>query len=219
MTTNRFPCELEGWNIVLRGNFNPAIFQPMWFAKHELISMAEAEDARIDIIRPELTNFRVGSMQLLVTLDKFQLDTATAEMAEVLKDLVLGTFHVLHETPAIQLGINRQLHFRMPSEEEWHQVGHKLAPKDLWTDLIEQPGTKSLVMQGKRPGASSQFIRATVQPSEPVRPGVFMGTNEHFEKPADRDIQWLLDTLRAEWTEAQTFAKHLGEEVIDRCLQ
>jgi hypothetical protein len=219
MSRYAFPAEIEGWNVVLRGHFNPAIFQPMWFVRHGLLSEPEAVEAKIKIIQPEVSSFSVGSITLLITLDKFQAAVATAEFAESLRDLVLGTFDVLHETPLGQLGINRDFHFRMPSVEQWHTVGHKLAPKELWAGLMEDLGTRAVVMQGKRTGAKSEYTRITIEPSGRIEPGVYVSSNEHFDKPKAENNRWLLEALKTEWAAAEANAKHIGHELINRCLQ
>ncbi len=219
MSTNRFPVELEGWSIVLRGNFNPAIFQPMWLVKHGLVFEEEAAAAKITVITPELAIFSVGLMTLLITLDKFQVAVTSAEASEAIRDLVVGTFHILNETPLTQLGINRDLHFKIPSIEQWYTVGHRLAPKEIWSGLLDDLGTRSVVMQGKRRDASSEYVRVRVEPSARVRPGVYVGNNEHFVKAPNEASEHLLDVLRAEWASAQASAKRVAEELIARCLQ
>jgi hypothetical protein len=216
---SKFPVELEGWNIVLRGNFNPAIFHPMWFGKHGLISDEEAATAKTELVTPEVASFSVGLFTLLVTLDKFQVSVASAEASEAIRDLVIGTFHILKETPLDQLGINRDIHFRMASSQQWHTVGHKLAPKEIWSGLLEDLGMRAVIMQAKRAGAPSEYVRVTVEPSTRIDPGVYVGSNEHFTKRTDQTPEQLLDTLRDEWAPAQSSAKHVAEELIARCLQ
>jgi hypothetical protein len=50
-------CELEGAGIVLVGSFNPSIFQPKWLASKDIIGVAEGEEAKIQIISPEISSF------------------------------------------------------------------------------------------------------------------------------------------------------------------
>jgi hypothetical protein len=214
-----FAVELEGWNIVLLGNFNPVIFQPLWFAKHGLISDREAERAEIEIIRPELTSFKTGTFTLSVTLDRFQVDTTNASAAEPLRDLVIGTFKILQETPVTQMGINRHQHFKMSSFEDWHTVGHKLAPKKLWNELIDDPGMRSLSIQGIWKSSLSKYVIFTLQPSGNVQPGLYVGMNVHYEKPKVEAINWLLEALNQEWTTVQARAKKVAQTLISRCLE
>jgi hypothetical protein len=211
--------EMEGWNIVLLGNFNPTIFQPLWFAKHGLIGETEAQAAEVQIIRPELTIFKTGIFSINVTLERFQIDTVTAQAAEPIRDLVIGTFKVLQETPVAQMGINRHQHFKMGSVDDWHTVGHKVAPKTVWKDLIDNPGTRNLSIQGTLKDTSSKYVVFTLQPSTLVQPGVYVGMNAHYERPEGASIFWLLETLNREWAPVQLKAKTVAQTVISRCLE
>ncbi|MBI5478902.1 MAG: hypothetical protein HY906_08605 [Deltaproteobacteria bacterium] len=212
-------CEVEGLSIVLVGNFNPAIFQPTWLARQGLISDAAATNAEIDIIRPELTSFKVGGLKLLVQLDRFQAEAVTPDEAGRVRDLVVGTFRILEHTPVRQMGINRHMHFRMASETVWHAVGHRLAPKEAWKGLLENPGTRSLVIEGQRPGSPSRRFAVTVQPSQRVQPGVYIGTNEHYEASGDEGPAGLMEMLAAQFEPSQQYARQLAENLLGECQE
>ena len=119
--------EVAGISIVLLGSFNPAIFQPAWFAKQGLLPAGEAENAEINLIHPEFVSFTAGWLQLQVTQSQF-LASTTEDPLEALRDLVLGTFSLLRHTPVSKMGVNRDVHIRMPDESSWHAVGHALVP-------------------------------------------------------------------------------------------
>lgn len=69
--------ELGSANIVLRGNFNPTIMQPMWLARHEVISDEAAENAVVEVIHPEITAFTIDSLfTLRVEREGFKLCAA-----------------------------------------------------------------------------------------------------------------------------------------------
>jgi hypothetical protein len=212
-------CELEGWQVVLVGNFNPGIFHPAWFEKIGLISKEESLNAKIEIVRPEVSNFVVGSINVLVTLDRCQLDTSDPASSGQLRDIAIGSFRVLDQTPFKQMGVNHMMHFKMDSTESWHKVGHTLVPKGIWSDLIDTPGTLRVELQGVRKGSSAKSITVTVEPSKKVVPGVYVGTNEHFELSKDQESQVLIDVLNTQWDEIHKFARFLGEELLQRCLK
>ena len=117
-----FPCEIEGMSAVLVGSFNPAIFHPQWLARHGLVSEAEAEAANIEIVRPELSVFTVGLLRMVVEQVRLRVETTTAEASGPVRDLIIGAMHLLEQTPVSQMGINRAMHFKMPTEETWHAV-------------------------------------------------------------------------------------------------
>ena len=174
--------EMKGLSFVLRGNFNPVIFSPVWFAYERLIRKEEAEKAETQIIHPDVVTFNLDWVQLQVTRDIFSVQTMKEHYEEVLRDLVFGTFKLLKHTPLKSMGINRLEHFRIDTVEKWHEIGHTLAPKKIWNDLLENPGLNSMsITEGKRRDGLKGRIRVQVEPSTKVQPGILILVNDHFE--------------------------------------
>jgi len=207
-------CELEGAGIVLVGSFNPSIFQPKWLASKDIIRVAEGEEAKIQIISPEISSFSADWLVVQVMRERFSASTADPGHFEALRDCVASIFTLLEHTPITQMGLNRDMHYRMPSIEKWHSVGHMLAPKEFWNSILKGPGLESLVISGKREGSTAAKLRVTVQPSLRVQPGVFIGTNEHFEEQGDDAAQKLISVLKESWRDAQQYAKHVAEALL-----
>jgi hypothetical protein len=108
------------------------------------------------------------------------------------------------------------MHFRASSESEWHTIGHRLAPKQIWEGLLEHSGTSSLVVQGKRPGSPATHLRVTVQPSVRIQPGLFVGTEERFDGGGSDSPAPLVDTLQSQWEEGERYALYVAKEVLQR---
>lgn len=176
-----FSPAVEGVAIVLLGDFNPAIFQPAWFAAQGLLRNEEGIGASIELIRPEIVRFNLEWLQIEVVRDRFAAITVQGFSIETLRDLVVGTFRVLGHTPIRSMGINREVHVKSVSDEDWHTVGDRLAPKEIWRGLLDKPGMRNLVMEGVRDDGYSGYIRVYAEPSQRVRPGVFFRVNDHFE--------------------------------------
>jgi len=90
----------------------------------------------------------------------------------------------------------------MPSEEAWHAFGHRLTPKEPWAGILQEPGMRSLTMEGLRPDSLKGYIRVRVEPSVRVHPGVFININDHYEvKDAAtiRGCDEIIDILDREW--------------------
>lgn len=194
--------EIDGHSIVFLGSFNPQIFQPAWFSNQNLIRKEEAETAKIEIIHREVVTFSTDWFRLEVTPERIILSTNQSQYYEPLRDIVLGTFRILHHTPIAKMGLNRDHHFLMASEEAWHAIGHKLAPKDPWCSILEKPGMASLTMQGKRPDQYKGAINVRVEPSGRVKPGVFVLVNDHFELKEEESLQGaekFLEMLEVSW--------------------
>ena|ERR1700730_3679684 len=124
--TQRVP-EINGVSVVLIGSFNPTIFQPEWFARQNLLPQTEVEAEKISVLAPQVCDFNTERFHVQVTPERFiALSNPAANPAPV-RDLVLGTFYVLEHTPIQALGLNRQMHFPLQSEQLWHHVARPIA--------------------------------------------------------------------------------------------
>src|SRR5262245_11978654 len=121
--------KIQSVNIVLRGNFNPTMFHPSWLAANGLISNKEAEAAKVEIVALPIANFQTEWLQVTVTQDRFLMATSQEPFYEPLRDLVISIFNILNHIPLKVMGINRNFHYELESEEAWHAVGDHLAPK------------------------------------------------------------------------------------------
>jgi len=211
--------DIQGLSVVFLGDFNPKIFQPAWFAAQGLIRQQEAEEAKVDIIHPEVVSFSLEWLALQVTREQCALTTTQEPYYVVMRDLIVGTFNLLQHTPLHKLGINIDMHFRMDSEASWHAFGHRLAPKDLWQDTLKNPGMRSLTMEGQRPDAFRGYIRVQVEPSIKIHPGVYFRVNDHYEietlQPGTGSDA-MLDILQRAWGESLTRSNHIIATLLER---
>lgn len=194
------PPERDSAGIVLLGSFNPSIFQPAWLAAQKLIPQGEAETAKIEIIHPDLTSFSTSWLGLQVSKERFAAFTQSEPHYAPLRDLVLGVFRVLEHTPFNQMGLNREMHFRVESESLWHDFGHRVAPKEIWKPALNNPGLNSLTLQETRAGDLPGALFVKVEPSRQIHPGVFFQTNDHYELKR-HDPRALLNQLESAWHE------------------
>lgn len=212
--------KLESASIVLRGSFNPAIFQPRWFIRQDMLSEEAAEAADIQVVSPQVTAFAVNDIDIQVTHDRFVAATGDASLYEVMRDLVVGAFTLLKHTPLTMMGLNTTAHLQCTSKERWDQFGHTIAPKETWDDLLVKPGTRTLVLQGVRPDERPGYVLLKVEPSSQVHPGVFVDVNDHFESGSDEpgggwrvfseiiDKEWVASRARA-----SAMIEHIGKQV------
>jgi hypothetical protein len=129
----RIEPEIGGVSIVLRGNFNPSIFQPFWMARQGLVSEEAAAAATVAVIHPEISQFAIEPEFILnVQTDRFQISRATAPLVTI-ADLCCRIFgDILPHTPISQIGINRSVHFSVGSAEERDRIGKLVAPQGPW---------------------------------------------------------------------------------------
>jgi hypothetical protein len=208
--------DLASAAIVFTGSFNPSIFQPAWFSRQNLISNDEADAADVKILHAQVSHFESESFVVQVTAERFLAATKPTAHYAVLRDLVLGTFFILEHTPVTGMGLNRMIHFSMPSVDDWHAVGDKLAPKDGWSGILGgRPGLLTLEVQGARPDRADVVVRAKVQPSTRIQPGVYFETNEHYPALGAEPLKHLLETLRDRWDESQAYADQLANHILN----
>ena len=203
---------------MLIGSFNPKIFQPYWFSAHELIPESEAEAADVEIVHPEVVSFSTDWLQLQVTTDRFMALTLQEPYAGM-RDLVLSTFELLSHTPVQLMGLNRDVHYEMSSEEEWHSLGYRLVPRDNWENLLPRHvGMRSLTVEGVRPDNYLGYIRVKVEPSVKTQPGVYIQVNDHFQARDWKESEGcdqVMAILRETWEASSQRADALISGVLE----
>ena len=122
----RLILEVNGASVVLTGSFNPTIFQPEWFLRQNLLPAEECGKAEIKVIAPQVCEFQTERFIIQVTTERFAVLSKPDANPAPIRDLVAGTFFTLPHTPLKALGLNRDMHFVLPSEEAWHQVETRL---------------------------------------------------------------------------------------------
>jgi len=215
---SEWTCEVEGAGIILLGNLNPSIFQPAWLAAHDLIRKEESDAAKIGIIAPQIAQFALDWVNLEVTEGKFSASTTDPGYHEPLRDLVLGIFTLLEHTPLKKMGINRHMHYRIPSIERWHAFGDLLAPKNIWKQVLQRPGMAALTIQER--GIEEEGLRTEVnvrvEPSTQVHPGIFISVNNHHEDSSTDAPKILMSILRDRWLELQAYSAKIAWHLLEK---
>lgn len=191
----RIEPEISGVAIVLRGSFNPSIFQPFWMARQGLITDEAAASATVGVIHQEISQFAVESEFILnVQSDRFQISRATAPLIPV-SDLCSRIFgDILPHTPISQLGINRSVHFSVGSVRERDRIGKLIAPQDPWgefgsgfnsDDPLKLGGLQTMTMINKKVSdREAGWIQARIEPSQSIgkgETGIFIEINDHYQ--------------------------------------
>jgi len=211
--------EIEGMSIVLRGDFNPKIFQPAWFAAQGLIRNEEADEAKIEIIHPTIVVFSLDWLRIQIEPNRFYAGTNQSPYYEILKDLILGTFRILSHTPIKIMGINYDSHFPMDSEDAWHDIGHRITPKEMWNKVLKKPGLRSVTIQGERPDDHKGRIAVRIEPSNRVRYGVLININDHYELQDPESVlgcEAIIDMLESEWKASITRSQQIAITIFEQ---
>ncbi len=214
--------KIKEHSIVLIGNFNPKIFQPAWFAAQGLLSQQEAEAVKIEIIHSSVVVFSTNTnwMRMEVTGERFIVRTSQEPYDVVIRDLILGTFDLLRYTPIKQMGINREMHFQLNSEESWHKAGHLLTPKAIWDGILNEPGMLSVQMrESKRQDDLKGNINVKVEPSKSVHPGLFISVNNHIETEKQLTTEGsveLMAILNKHWERIYKRSEEIMDSLLER---
>lgn len=173
--------------VVILGDFNPAIFHPLWYAQNELIPKEEVGDASDVLTSDQVSTFLHNDVHFQVERHRFGLTTKDPSRAPYLRDLAVGTFTLLEHSPLSAIGLNRDMRFSMPTPDAWNEVGHCLAPKEPWMGILESPGMRVVAMEGKRADCDADHVSIRVQPASGLENGVFVAVNQHYNlKTSDR---------------------------------
>jgi len=209
--------KISAASVVLVGSFNPAIFQPEWFARNGLLPQGEVDDAKIQIVHPQVSQFETERFILQITTDRFSSLTKPNAVAEPLRDLVLGTFYILEHTPVSAIGLNCMLHFATGSEEGWHKIGDKLVPKDAWSPILEgRPGLRNLDILAQKDHPNGPSVMVKIQPSVHVVPwGVYFEINEHYPAEENSGLKSMMGILQNRWEESQKNGERIARHILD----
>lgn len=209
--------KIRGFWAVFVGEFNPPIFHPSWLLHHELIREPEAESAEIKIVHAEVSQFHVANMDLSITRSKVAVTSTGFSKKEAMQDLVVGIFELLDHTPIRQVGINLDTQYSMGSEQEWHDIGHKLAPKEPWKGIVNRPGMRSVLIEGENKIGeieSNGYIRVKVEPSTKYSHGIFVNVNCHYEVENTENSEEARMIVKSNWELALAECHRISDSIV-----
>lgn len=211
--------EIQYIDIVLLGDFNPVIFSPAWFAAHGLIGETEAETAEVQLIHSDVAVFSLPWCRIQVTRERFSALTEQEAYFPILYDLIVGTFQLLSHTPVRALGINRGMHIKFDSDEQWHDFGHFLAPKEPWKNIFDESGMLRLEVTPQYPPKDSLngLLRIKTEPSNRIIPGVVFNINSHFEIQDNKakGCNIIIEKLKEKWDKINRQAEKAVETLLN----
>lgn len=222
----------EEASIVLVGNFNPPIFHPEWFIRHEIVPKWDyygGDDGNDNVSRvatvSDLAQIEFPDQRnLTVMLNKFVLRCARASEFLTIKDIVSNTFGILRETPLNQMGMNYQSIIRIDDVDLWHKFGESMAPRSPWraaapyiNDLSEEKqGTLGLVemtMQMPRADDVKGYIRPTIKALNINARELSLSVNSHVVIE-DGLAETMLNYLNQYWEDAIGFSNEFIEAIL-----
>jgi hypothetical protein len=219
-------AERTGSAIVVLGDFIPKMFHPLWFRELKLLGKEEVEasvESADFLIADQVAQFTVSGFAFNITPDRFQITTEREDLFEPLRDLVQGTLASLDQAPVTALGMNWLGHFRCASEATWHAAGDKLTPKDFWKSIWSgRPGMMDVTMRLDRTDSFKGFINVAVQPSVPVKFGLYFAVNDHIDLKAEAGTfraANLSAIVKDEYAKSRDRARSLFQGLYDHLIK
>jgi len=208
-------------SIVCLGAFNPAIFHPSWLAARKLIQKTEEAGAELQVVSPDVAQFKIKWLQLQVLRERFTATVDTPDDSLLLRDLVVGAFRFLEHTPVTAVGLNRQIQFQVKDLAEWHHVGHVLAPKKIWRHYLKDPGLGGLSIKAPRLDKLKGEINVQVNPAPPQpKPHVVeTSVNSHFDVREMGTAGAVAKLILDQWEHCMEFAAKLVGGVIEEAIK
>ncbi|MES2694658.1 MAG: hypothetical protein V4773_14380 [Verrucomicrobiota bacterium] len=201
-------------SVVVLGAFAPPTFHPSWFARNNLLASAEADAAVIEIVHTDVAIFKTEWLVVNAAQDKFSVTCTRDDSIPLLADLVIGVFQILSQSPVRAFGINREIHFQMGSVEEWHEIGHRYAPKECWKGILESPGMLAVHMQGAREDGRPGKINILIQPSDRVSHGAFVRVNDHYDLASNTLAEEGLKDIRSLWSSSLERSLNMATKLV-----
>jgi hypothetical protein len=188
------PADVVGTSIVFVGVFDPLMLQPAYLAENALLTDSDLAKLRYQFLASEIAILNLPWMQLVAEPGKLLASTTPeSPIIEPVRDFVLTFYEALKSRHVTSVGLNHDTHFGVRSVEVWHKVGHTLAPKEpVWQKALVDPGTASLLIQGKRDDEFQGSINVKVEPSIRIIPGIYLNVNDHMTL-ADADSDRLVN--------------------------
>ena len=170
--------------LVLVGDFQPAMFQPLWFFKNKVITETEY-NAIISsknnelIVNNSLTQFETDLLSFQINQKRFQI-LGKKEPFEGVVDAFKNIFNSLSTIPLKAYGINYTFHLEAEDERELERIGKRLAPREYWSSILseDEDNQSGLVSLTMRKSVDYGQINITIESSKQVR-GIYFNYNFH----------------------------------------
>jgi len=200
--------QVEKPNGVLVGPFAPPQFSLDWLVAHGLVADEPRSAEAVKVVSPRFTDLMLshptGPLHLQVTTERVVVMGATRDAGLAVRDLLIGILGLLPTTPVTSLGVNLIQEFTCDSVEQWHRIGHTLAPKALWGFGYSRPGLEGMAMEVHHPSHRSERIVVKLEKAQEQAHGLTLNFNEHFERATPpTDSEFALSVLREHWDTAQ----------------
>lgn len=204
-----YKLHMETIRVVLYGQFNPSIFQPLWMASKNLIGEEEAKQANIQVIHSTLAQFSIDDwLSVRVTKNSAYFEAPMA-FNPALRDFVTGIFSILKETPLDTFHFDCFFEILLLNDEMYDKFGNFISPLDIWKEYTEEPELQNIIILDKKNGKSFD-----IRPSNIIkRNGITLLVTNHSEI---KNAIEFIDYLNLSWDETINNSQVTMYNLMDR---
>lgn len=175
--------------IVIAGQFHPGVFTPDWFESHQIVSKEDCENSKINFIDSSTIHIDFGWFSWFSDPQRAMIELNTDGYDNQMLDLTRSILTMFAYTKVSAIGINFKFFINMNSEEDWHKIGHTLAPKDVWKSSFGNKdlhyGMKETALQVEDYYGENSILNMSVKTAnnvnEPKHPHrLLIEFNNHF---------------------------------------
>lgn len=118
--------------IVVAGQFHPGVFTPDWFEYHKIVSKEDCDKAEIKFVEASVINIDFGWFRWFSDPQRILVELLIDGDDDRLLDLLRSVLIMFSYTKVTAVGVNFEFQINFNKEDDWHALGHHLAPKDVW---------------------------------------------------------------------------------------
>lgn len=178
--------------IVIAGQFHPGVFTPDWFESHQIVSKEDCESAKIKFIDSSTVHIDFGWFGWFSDPQKAMIELNTDGYDDQFLDLIRSVLTMFAYTKVSALGMNFTFSINVNTSDDWHSIGHAIAPKDIWKSSFGHEdlhyGLKEATIQvddfyGKNSSLNMTVKTANIANDKKHRNRLLIEFNNHFEMP------------------------------------
>lgn len=200
-------------SFVIIGSFNPQIFHPSWFLNEQLISKATADTITVSMNSTNITILKNDWFSMEVTNQTLKIQSNQEAYYEMIRDLVVGIFHILSNTPTRAFGINTSVNIEFDRRSDLLNSGKEFLNIENCSKFLDKPQLKNISIDGEKKNTNYKgFQKVTIQPSIEIE-GLFIDVNDHFDLSSDSQFETIWkDKQDVEFVRGDNISKILLEE-------
>lgn len=212
--------QIETLSVVVVGDLNPIIFQPFWLSSKGLIRENEAKNAKIEVIHNEIVKYELNDwLAIEVTKKRCMLKTSKKPYFGPLKDLAVGIFKILSETPLESFGLNHTYDLTLKTKESYYKFGSSLTPLEYWNENLDDPRLLQLeIFEKERKDGQKGSRRIRISPSQDqsIAFGVAFNINNHFDLISDGKKYNFIKLLEENWNSSFKLTETMINGVLNK---